>query len=181
MHARSCWCTASAVPVPNQGEIGAFAATFNHMQQAIASREGEIRRLAYRDPLTDLPNRAQFLEELDHAIAVCGKAGQAFSVLLMDLDRFRFVNDTLGHHAGDRVIIEVASRLRAALSDQDVLARLGGDEFAVLPSPSQRLESTSVAGQLLRCLQAPVVFDGRNIYSPEHMRALGFTYFSIGR
>jgi diguanylate cyclase (GGDEF)-like protein len=154
---------ASAVPVPNQGEIGAFAATFNHMQHAIASREGEIRRLAYRDPLTDLPNRAQFLEELDRAITACGKAGQAFSVLLMDLDRFRFVNDTLGHHAGDRVIIEVASRLRAALSDQDVLARLGGDEFAVLPSPSQRLESTSVAGQLLRCLQAPVVVDGQSL------------------
>lgn len=154
---------ASPVPVPNQGEIGAFAATFNHMQDAIASREGEIRRLAYRDPLTDLPNRAQFLEELDRAIDECGKAGQAFSVLLMDLDRFRFVNDTLGHHAGDRVIIEVAARLRTALGDQDVLARLGGDEFAVLPSPQQRLEATSVAGQLLRCLQAPVVVDGQSL------------------
>jgi diguanylate cyclase (GGDEF)-like protein len=154
---------ASAVPVANQGEIGAFATTFNHMQDAIASREGEIRRLAYRDPLTDLPNRPLFLEQLDRTIDDCGKAGQVFSVLLMDLDRFRFVNDTLGHHAGDRVIIEVASRLRAALSEHDVLARLGGDEFAVLLSPQQRLEAPTVAGQLLQCLQAPVVVDGQGL------------------
>jgi diguanylate cyclase (GGDEF)-like protein len=154
---------ASVVPVPKDGEIGAFAATFSHMQEAIALREGEIRRLAYQDPLTDLPNRAQFLEELEQAIAACGKAGQAFSVLLMDLDRFRFVNDTLGHHAGDRVIIEVASRLREALGEQDVLARLGGDEFAVLLSPQQGLEASSVAGQLLRCMHAPVVVDGQSL------------------
>jgi diguanylate cyclase (GGDEF)-like protein len=154
---------ASAVPVPHQGEIGAFAATFNHMQDAIASREGEIRRLAYRDPLTGLPNRALFLEELEHTIAACGRAGQTFSVLLMDLDRFRFVNDTLGHHAGDRVIIEVASQLRAALTEHDILARLGGDEFAVLLSPQQRLEAPAVAELLLQCLQAPVVVDGQSL------------------
>ena len=154
---------ASAVPISNHGEIGAFAATFSHMQEAIASREGEIRRLAYRDPLTDLPNRAQFLEELEQAIAECGRAGQAFSVLLMDLDRFRYVNDTLGHHAGDRVIIEVANRLRTALGEQDVLARLGGDEFAVLLSPQPGLEAASVAGQLLRSMHAPVVVDGQSL------------------
>jgi diguanylate cyclase (GGDEF)-like protein len=154
---------ASAVPVSDHGEIGAFAATFSHMQEAIALREGEIRRLAFQDPLTDLPNRVQFLEELEHAIAACGKAGQAFSVLLMDLDRFRFVNDTLGHHAGDRVITEVATRLRAALSEQDVLARLGGDEFAVLLSPQQGLDAPSVAGRLLHCMQTPVVVDGQSL------------------
>jgi len=154
---------ASAVPVSDHREIGAFAATFSHMQEAIALREGEIRRLAFQDPLTDLPNRVQFLEELEHAIAACGKAGQAFSVLLMDLDRFRFVNDTLGHHAGDRVIIEVANRLRTALSEQDILARLGGDEFAVLLSPQQGLEAASVAGRLLTGMQAPVVVDGQSL------------------
>jgi diguanylate cyclase (GGDEF)-like protein len=154
---------ASAVPVSTQGEIGAFAATFNHMQDAIALRESEIRRLAYRDPLTDLPNRALFMDELDHTIAECGKAGRSFSVLLMDLDRFRFVNDTLGHQAGDRVIIEVAARLRAVLGEQDTLARLGGDEFAALLSPDQRLESSSVGAQLLHCLQSPVVVDGQSL------------------
>jgi diguanylate cyclase (GGDEF)-like protein len=154
---------ASAVPVSNDGEIGAFAATFHHMQQAIALREGEIRRLAYRDPLTDLPNRSQFLEELERAIEACGKAGRAFSVLLMDLDRFRLVNDTLGHNAGDRVIQEVAKRLRVALGEQDVLARLGGDEFAVLLSPDQGLEATSVAGHLLQCMRAPVVVEGQSL------------------
>ena len=154
---------ASPVPVSDRGEIGAFAATFNHMQEAIALREQEVRRLAYRDSLTDLPNRVQFLEELDQAIFACGKTGQAFSVLLMDLDRFRYVNDTLGHHAGDRVIMEVASRLRVALSEQDVLSRLGGDEFAVLLSPHQGLEAASVAGQLLQCMHAPVVVDGQSL------------------
>ena len=154
---------ASPVPVPNQGEIGAFAATFNHMQDAIAAREGEIRRLAYRDALTDLPNRALFLEKLGLAIGQCGKAGQAFSVLLMDLDRFRYVNDTLGHHAGDRVIVEVASRLRAALNESDVLARLGGDEFAALLSPQQWLETRDVAERLLQCVHAPVLVDGQGL------------------
>jgi len=153
----------SGVPVSTQGEIGALAATFNHMQDAIALREGEIRRLAYRDPLTDLPNRALFMEQLQDTIAACGQAGRSFSVLLMDLDRFRFVNDTLGHQAGDRVLIEVASRLRAALSDDDILARLGGDEFAALLSPLSRLESTSVAEHLLSCLQGPVMIDAQSL------------------
>jgi len=154
---------ASAVPVQGRGEIGAFAATFDHMQEAIAQRETEIRRLAYQDPLTDLPNRALFLQVLERAIDDCGRAGHAFSVLLMDLDRFRFVNDTLGHHAGDRVLIEVATRLRSTLSQQDVLARLGGDEFAVLLSPQQRLESPALAAEMLRCLQQPVLIDGQGL------------------
>jgi diguanylate cyclase (GGDEF)-like protein len=154
---------AYAVPVSARGEIGAFAATFSHMQDAIALREGEIRRLAYRDPLTDLSKRALFIAQLESTIASCGRAGQSFTVLLMDLDRFRFVNDTLGHQAGDRVIIEVASRLRAELSEDDVLARLGGDEFAALLSPQARLESTTVAGQLLQCLHSPVVIDGQRM------------------
>jgi diguanylate cyclase (GGDEF)-like protein len=151
----------SPVPLPNQGEIGAFAATFNHMQQAIGSREGEIRRLAYRDPLTGLPNRAAFQEALERAIDECERTDRTFSVLLMGLDRFRLVNETLGHHAGDRVIIEVVSRLQAALGEHDALARLGGDEFAVLLSPEQPLSAPAMAQQFLQRLHAPVVVDGQ--------------------
>jgi diguanylate cyclase (GGDEF)-like protein len=153
----------SDIPVASHGEIGAFAATFNHMQEAIAMREGEIRRLAYHDALTDLPNRLQFMDQLERTIAACGNAGRSFSVLLMDLDRFRFVNDTLGHQAGDRVIAEVSARLREVLCDDDVLARLGGDEFAALLSPQERPESGAVAERLLRSLDAPVVVDGQGL------------------
>ena len=94
--------------------------------------EGKIHHLAYFDPLTNLPNRRLFTDRLGHALAA-GKRNDEYAALMMlDLDNFKTLNDTQGHDVGDRLLVEVASRLRATVREEDSVARLGGDEYVVL-------------------------------------------------
>ncbi len=92
----------------------------------------EIRHRAIHDPLTDLPNKLLFLDRLEHALASSGRHGRRLAVMFLDLDQFKVINDSLGHDAGDQVLLGVAERLKTALREEDTAARLGGDEFAVL-------------------------------------------------
>jgi diguanylate cyclase (GGDEF)-like protein len=101
---------------------------------AIESRASEekIRYLAHYDGLTSLPNRFLFREYLDLALRNAQRHGEKFAVLFLDLDKFKEINDTLGHDAGDKVLREISKRLRSALRHTDKIARMGGDEFYVL-------------------------------------------------
>jgi diguanylate cyclase (GGDEF)-like protein len=92
----------------------------------------EIRHRAIHDPLTDLPNKVLFVDRLEHALASASRLGRRLAVMFLDLDQFKVINDSLGHDAGDQVLLGVAARLKAALRQEDTAARLGGDEFAVL-------------------------------------------------
>jgi len=94
--------------------------------------EDEVQHLAFYDQLTELPNRTLLQNRLNHAIIRCKRNGTRGAVLFLDLDRFKNINDSLGHQAGDHVLVEVARRLRSAVRDSDTVARLGGDEFIVL-------------------------------------------------
>src|SRR5262249_26893965 len=94
--------------------------------------EMEIVRLARHDVLTGLANRAEFSARLEEASKRIKRYGGAITVMMLDLDKFKAVNDTLGHPAGDKLLVEVARRLKATLRETDVLARLGGDEFAII-------------------------------------------------
>jgi diguanylate cyclase (GGDEF)-like protein len=165
------------VAVRSKDEVGALAASFDHMREAIATREQDIRRLAYRDSLTDLPNRWLFNERVKEAIAANARGSGAFSVLLLDLDRFKYINDTLGHHVGDRVLGEIGRRLKACLRDNDTVARLGGDEFAILSMVGDEAAATIVARKVLRAIEQPIVVEGQPLdvgasigiaFSPEH-------------
>jgi diguanylate cyclase (GGDEF)-like protein len=110
-------------------------------------------RRAYHDPLTGLPNRALLLDRVAHALDLHRRDLRALAVLLIDLDNFKAVNDTLGHAAGDELLIRVADRLRGALRPGDTLARLGGDEFAVLLEDGG--EPAAVANRVVSCLTEP--------------------------
>jgi diguanylate cyclase (GGDEF)-like protein len=115
---------------------------------------------ALHDALTDLPNRLLFRDRVDQAITSGQRSGEIAAVMLMDLDHFKEINDTLGHHHGDRLLMEVAQRLQAALRDSDTVARLGGDEFGVLlPRVSGPEAATEVANDLLTRLREPFVVD----------------------
>ena len=121
----------------------------------------QLSRQAYLDDLTQLANRARFRDRLDHAAARSVRSGEGLAVLLIDLDGFKQVNDSLGHDTGDRVLCEVARRFGLALRPEDTLARFGGDEFGVLLEGASDTQAVSVAQRLLRTLSEPlVVSDG---------------------
>jgi diguanylate cyclase (GGDEF)-like protein len=127
-------------------------------------RLDELARQAFHDPLTDLPNRALFADRLDHALARLRRRHGSVAVLLLDLDGFKEVNDTLGHEAGDQLLITVGERLRACLRPADTVARLGGDEFTILLEEIDSLrEATRVAERIEDALKTPFVLDGNEI------------------
>jgi diguanylate cyclase (GGDEF)-like protein len=150
------------VDVEHKDEIGQLAVSFNHMLDGIVSREREILRLAYEDGLTALPNRAMFNEQLGQAVRAARRASQPLSVLVFDMDRFKTINDTLGHPVGDQALREVGLRVRKALRDSDIVARLGGDDFAVLLTTSGEPHAARVvAGKIIKALEEPLVVDGQ--------------------
>ena len=120
-----------------------------------------IQELAFRDSLTDLPNRALFEDRLRQSLALAERRGEKTALVLLDLDRFKEINDTLGHSAGDQLLCAVAARLQKMVRSSDTLARLGGDEFIlVLASIGRDSEADAVATKLLDHLRAPVEIDG---------------------
>lgn len=146
-----------------RGEIGALASSFNHMLDGILAREKENLRLAFEDHLTALPNRARFHERLRAALDASRSSRQPLAVLVLDLDRFKFVNDTLGHPVGDRVLSAVAARLASVLSPGDTVARLGGDEFAILLPAGDSAHAMTVATLVQKSLEAPIIVDEQPI------------------
>jgi diguanylate cyclase (GGDEF)-like protein/PAS domain S-box-containing protein len=126
--------------------------------------ERNLRQLAYTDALTGLPNRTLFHDRLKQGLAAASRRGTPLAVLFLDLDRFKVINDSLGHDVGDRVLMSVARRLATCLREEDTLARLGGDEFAVLmPDISGVRGSSSVADKLLSALSAPHMINGHEL------------------
>ena len=128
--------------------------------------EATMRRLAFNDPLTELPNRIRFLDLLAVRVASRRERDQRFAVLMIDLDRFKLVNDTLGHAAGDLVLRLVSDRLRGLVRDDDLVARLGGDEFAVLAlDAADAAAAEELAHRIVERIAAkPFVFDGQSIH-----------------
>lgn len=122
----------------------------------------EIRRLALRDGLTGLPNRKAFLERVDQALAAAQRHGRRLGLLFIDLDDFKTVNDTLGHAAGDRLLVEVTDRLQACMRRDSTLARFGGDELIVLVEHIDGDESLrGVAARIADAMTAPFVLAGQ--------------------
>ncbi len=133
---------------------------------------------AFHDSLTGLASRALFLDRLDHGLACAAREQSQIAVLFVDLDRFKAVNDSLGHSAGDALLVGVAERIRSCLRETDTAARLGGDEFAVLlqdlPTPQQ---ATVVAHRIIAALQAPFVIRGKEIFIDS---SIGVAFNGIG-
>lgn len=119
---------------------------------------------AYHDPLTNLPNRALFMDRLEQALAQVPRRVGSVAVLFLDLDRFKIINDSLGHEAGDLLLVTVAERLRSCLRPGDTAARLGGDEFTVLlPEIEAATDAVRVAERITEALQMPVLLGSREV------------------
>ncbi|WP_158544456.1 bifunctional diguanylate cyclase/phosphodiesterase [Blastococcus sp. TBT05-19] len=139
----------------------------NHCSVALSNGEliGRLRHDALHDSLTGLPNRADLQRRLTEALAeiTAGRAAGA-AVMILDLDEFKAVNDTLGHHEGDRLLVEVAARLTTAVGNAGTVARLGGDEFAILvPGSSDEGRALRLARRALHALEEPIALEGHEV------------------
>ncbi len=157
---------AGAIATVFQTRTGAFRRRQRQLEALVEARTAELtqsqaqlEQMAYFDALTGLPNRRMFHEDVRKAMAWARRENSGFSLLIIDLDRFKQVNDTLGHDAGDALLKEAAIRLRAVLRENDCVARLGGDEFAILLTggPS-KTDVDIVCGRIVRSFAAPVWF-----------------------
>ncbi len=145
-------------------EVGNLARSFDHMRVDIARQQSEIRDLAYRDRLTGLPNRERFRGAVMGALHVDPVPGQSVAVLVLDLDRFKHVNDVLGYAFGDRLLQAVAERLQPLVkAPGDLVARHGGNEFAMLLNGVDAQAALGVADRIARAFETPLRFDDQTV------------------
>lgn len=134
-------------------------------RQDMRRAEEELTHRSMHDPLTDLPNRSLFSDRLEQHCARAKRSGDPVAVVMIDLDRFKEINDSLGHAAGDMVLGTVARRLRANLREVDTIARLGGDEFAlVLQNIATHEAALQIVGKLIRLIEQPILHEQRVLY-----------------
>jgi diguanylate cyclase (GGDEF)-like protein len=127
--------------------------------------EERLEYQAFHDPLTDLANRTLLTDRLGHALAQTGRRSTKVAVLFMDLDNFKYVNDSLGHEVGDRLLVAVAGRVKGCLRSEDTIARFGGDEFIILLEDiTDEDEATAAAESIARTLRPPLAIDGHEIF-----------------
>ena len=162
---------AGGLPLEREDEIGVLARSFLHMQNQINAQMDELRQsrqdlehLARHDSLTGLPNRILFDEHMEHALAARRREIAQLALLFVDIDRFKPINDMLGHAIGDLLLKEIADRIRLAVRGSDIPARIGGDEFVVLlPVISQREDALTVAEKIRVSIMKPFAIEGHQL------------------
>jgi len=152
------------VSVTGNIEICALADDFNDMSGELHILYNTLENMAFTDSLTGLPNRALFYDRLEQATQLGLQGNAPFLLFMLDLDRFKYINDTLGHHIGDQLLQEVGMRLQNSIRTTDTIARLGGDEFAaILPTDDGDHAGITIAEKILKSLSSPVIIDKRNL------------------
>jgi diguanylate cyclase (GGDEF)-like protein/PAS domain S-box-containing protein len=157
------WLTVSAVR-DETGVVTHYVAVFSDITR-VKEAQAKLDHLAHHDPLTGLPNRLLFHDRLQHALQQAARNQQQLAVLFIDLDRFKNVNDTLGHHVGDELLKQVARALAGQLREGDTLARLGGDEFIVLlENVNGEFGAGHVAGKLVSMFEQPFTVSDHELF-----------------
>ena len=157
------WLTINAIR-NESGETTNYVGIFSDITE-MKEAEKKLRNLAYYDTLTGLSNRSSFQDRMKQAIALANRNGEKVGLLLIDLDRFKVVNDTLGHLVGDRLLEEVARRMNATVRESDLVGRLGGDEFVIgLFQMENPEEAARLATRLIREVSRPVQIEKQELY-----------------
>jgi diguanylate cyclase (GGDEF)-like protein/PAS domain S-box-containing protein len=154
-----------STPIVEGDKILGAVVTFKDITERKAL-EKKLQYQAFHDPLTDLPNRALFMDRLGHALARAGQQATEVAVLFTDLDNFKVINDSLGHKAGDQLLVAVAQRLKACLRPVDTVARLGGDEFTLLLEGVTGVsDAARVAERIAQELRAPFALEAHEVFA----------------
>lgn len=158
------WSIASISPLhSDNGEITHFIANFEDINER-KNAESTIERLAYYDPLTDLPNRRMLQDRLEQGLKRSRRQATGAALIYLDLDRFKHINDSLGHPAGDKLLREMANRFTEVLRDDDIVCRLGGDEFAIiLHDIHHDQDAVPVAQKLITVAAEPMLLDEHEV------------------
>ncbi len=155
---------------------GGWVGTYEDITERYRAQEN-IARIARHDALTELPNRFLFGEKMAEGLARVAETNAAMAVMCFDLDNFKAINDSLGHPTGDKVLQEIAKRLRAVVGNEDTFARLGGDEFAIIHPTTGCEDAEALATRLIHAISPPLLIDGHEIHTsicigiaiaPEH-------------
>ena len=179
-HADGRWIHVEAIAknLLNDPSIGGIVVNYRDITERKTFEE-QLRHQAFHDPLTNLPNRALFMDRLRHALVRMKRRKKPAAVLFLDLDNFKLVNDSLGHEAGDRLLVSVAQRLRGCLRTEDTAARFGGDEFTILLEDVRHAgDAVRVARQITQALNAPFALEGREVFINA---SIGITLSTSGR
>ncbi|HVF02804.1 MAG TPA: EAL domain-containing protein, partial [Rubrobacteraceae bacterium] len=165
-HADGGWIHVEAIAknLLNDPSIGGIVVNYRDITER-KNLEEQLRHQAFHDPLTNLPNRALFLNRLGHALMRLERRKKRAAVLFLDLDNFKLVNDSMGHDVGDKLLVSVAQRLQGCLRAEDTAARFGGDEFTILlEDVTHTGDAVRLANQIARALNAPFVLKGREVF-----------------
>jgi len=158
------WLTIVVVK-DEKDEIQNFIAVYTNLKEIIEMEE-KAEYLAYHDSLTKLPNRAHFESQIVDVLNIAKLNEEKVAILFIDLDRFKVINDTLGHHVGDKMLIELAERIKNVLNKEDLLARIGGDEFVVIANIAKEKEDISeLAEMILSVIREPIEVQSYHLYT----------------
>ena len=134
-------------------------------QELLTEQTEKLKYQAHYDVLTKLPNRTLFIDRLEQTLISAKRNNEKFALLFIDLDQFKKINDSLGHHVGDKVLIEAASRIKSTLREEDTLARLGGDEFTIILKDVHGIQSAAtVAQKIINIMQEPINITAQSLY-----------------
>jgi len=162
------WLTITAVTGPDN-EVHNYIGTFTDLSEHKEAKEA-IYRLAFYDPLTDLPNRRLLRDHMDLALSNSSRSQHYGAVFMIDIDHFKFINDTKGHAIGDLLLIEVAKRLKSCVREGDTVARLGGDEFVIMleilnkDENKAALQAEALSKKILMMIEQPFIIDGQELH-----------------
>ena len=165
LHAESTGKQVIELPVVRVQETQDLVIAFNEMRRQVHQRQSELEYRALHDSLTSLPNRVLLMDHITHDISLAKRDSRVLSLMVMDLDHFKEINDTLGHTIGDRLLIEVGNRFRACTRDTDTVARLGGDEFAVLLPNTSAQSACTIAEAILRSLKEKITIKDMQLFA----------------
>lgn len=156
------WVSVKGVMIDYMGEPATYLILYDVTERRVL--EEKLRKQATSDPLTGVANRTELLHQLEFSIASTNRSGDGFALLMLDLDKFKVVNDTLGHSSGDKLLTIAAQRLQNIVRSTDTVARIGGDEFAIIARHLGKTHGLTVLAQkIIDALAAPFEFDGKTV------------------